>query len=278
MIGSASLPFSSFKKNGDRMPRAGVNGMNLYYEDTGGDGPVAVFSHGLLMDADMFAHQIHVLRANYRCISWDQRGFGRTGPVSEPFSYWTSANDVLSLMSALDIGTAALVGLSQGGFLSMRAALLAPERISALILLATHSGLDSLETIDSFKALRSEWIKNGSTNVQAGLGSVLLGPDVDTRPWFEKWTSMGRNDMTYPLNALTDRDDITATLERLRCPSLVIHGTADIAIDIEHGRLLAADLPGCRTFCEVEGAGYAVNLARPSQFTGKLFAFLEPLV
>lgn len=73
------------------MPHVTANGIELFYEDSGGEGPVLVFSHGLLMDRSMFAPQIEQLRRTYRCISWDQRGFGRTGPVDDPFTYWTSA-------------------------------------------------------------------------------------------------------------------------------------------------------------------------------------------
>ena len=53
------------------MPIASVNGQNLYYEDTGGRGPVLVFSHGLLMDHTMFAPQVQALQGRFRCISWD---------------------------------------------------------------------------------------------------------------------------------------------------------------------------------------------------------------
>ena len=259
------------------MPYINVNDAKLFYDDTGGDGPVLVFSHGLLMNREMFAPQIERLRRKYRCISWDQRGFGRTGPVNSPFTYWTSAQDVLSLLSALNIERAALAGLSQGGFLSMRAALLAPKRVSALVLLATRSGIDDDQTIGNFRALSVEWANNGSVNVQGMLEKVLLGPDVDPEPWVTNWRAMGRGDMSYPLDALIDRDDITSKLESLACPSMVIHGVDDIAIEIKHGRQLADGLLACQEFCEVEGAGHAVTLARPDQVTDAIEAFLANL-
>ena len=65
------------------------------------------------------------------------------------------------MLSALNIESAALAGLSQGGFLSMRAALLAPKRVSALVLLATRSGIDDDQTVGNFRAL--SW--NGQTTV-----------------------------------------------------------------------------------------------------------------
>jgi 3-oxoadipate enol-lactonase len=63
---------------GAHMPYADVNGQRLHYQDTGGDGPVVVFSHGFLMDHEMFEPQVAALRSDYRVISWDERGFGST--------------------------------------------------------------------------------------------------------------------------------------------------------------------------------------------------------
>jgi pimeloyl-ACP methyl ester carboxylesterase len=64
----------------------------------------------------------------------------------------------------------------------------------------------------------------------------------------------------------------------LKCPALVIHGNADIAIDIEQGRQLARDLPGSGDIREIDGAGHAVNLAQPAQVTKEISAFLGSLV
>src|SRR5882757_11137393 len=80
--------FRSVSSGTDRMPYANVNGQRLYYEDTGGAGPVIIFSHGLLLDGTMFAPQVAALGNKYRCIIWDERGHGKTaGETLEPFSY-----------------------------------------------------------------------------------------------------------------------------------------------------------------------------------------------
>src|SRR5579872_5606900 len=160
------------------MPFAQVNGQTLYYEDTGGQGAV-VFSHGFLLDTDMFAAQVEALKPSWRCISWDQRGFGRTGPVQEAFTYWDSARDVLGLMDHLGIEHAVLAGLSQGGFLSLRAAALAPERVRALVLMSTRADQDDAETIGGFYQLKAEWEANGAANVRDFLADKLIGAGAD---------------------------------------------------------------------------------------------------
>jgi pimeloyl-ACP methyl ester carboxylesterase len=60
------------------MPVADVNGVEINYTDSGGQGPVVVFSHGFLMDQTMFDRQVAVLAPDYRVIGWDQRGHGGT--------------------------------------------------------------------------------------------------------------------------------------------------------------------------------------------------------
>jgi pimeloyl-ACP methyl ester carboxylesterase len=49
------------------MATAAINGQKIHFEDTGGNGPVVVFSHGLLMDQTMFAPQVAALSATCRC-------------------------------------------------------------------------------------------------------------------------------------------------------------------------------------------------------------------
>src|SRR6516225_529714 len=113
---------------------ASVNGISIAYSDSGGDGPAVVLSHGYLMDSSMFEPQVAALAPEYRVITWDERGFGAT-KATGPFSYWDSARDVIGLLDHLGIERAVLGGMSQGGFLSLRATLSAPDRVRGLILI-----------------------------------------------------------------------------------------------------------------------------------------------
>jgi pimeloyl-ACP methyl ester carboxylesterase len=105
------------------MPTAAVDGIDIAYTDSGGDGPAVLLSHGILMDHTMFGPQLAALTPEFRVITWDQRGFGATRAAG-PFSYWDSAGDALGLPDHLGVSQAVLGGMSQGGFVSLRAALL----------------------------------------------------------------------------------------------------------------------------------------------------------
>jgi pimeloyl-ACP methyl ester carboxylesterase len=89
------------------MPHASVNGQQLYYEDTGGDGPAVILSHGFLMDGDMFEPQVAALRDTHRVITWDERGFGRTEFDGQPFECLIGRDDLTDRLG--DIPCPALV-------------------------------------------------------------------------------------------------------------------------------------------------------------------------
>ena len=91
---------------------------SVYFEDSGGDGAAVIFSHGFLMDHEMFESQVAALAGEFRCITWDERGFGNTA-ANRGFTYWDSADDALALLSHLGVDKAFFVGMSQGGFISM---------------------------------------------------------------------------------------------------------------------------------------------------------------
>ena len=77
------------------MTTADLNGTTIHFEDTGGDLPAVILSHGFLMDHTMFDAQVTALRATHRVVTWDERGFGGTRATGD-FTYWDSARDVCS--------------------------------------------------------------------------------------------------------------------------------------------------------------------------------------
>src|SRR5215469_8746094 len=159
------------------MPIAAVNGQRLYYEDTGGTGPPVIFSHGLFMDHEMFAPQVAALRRRYRCITWDERGHGLSASDRlAPFSYYDSAADLAAILKHLGIREAVLVGMSQGGFLSLRCALTHPEIVRALILIDTQAGLEDPQAMQGYLQLTDEWAASGLKSSTADIvEAIILG-------------------------------------------------------------------------------------------------------
>lgn len=257
------------------MKSAELNGTTVAYEDSGGAGPVVLLSHGFLMDHSMFDAQVAALRHAYRVVTWDERGFGGTRATGD-FSYWDSARDVLALMDHLGVDSAVVGGMSQGGFLSLRVALLAPERVRALILLDTQAGTEAPETVEPYNQLHAAWVSAGSAAVQEIIAGMILGPG-DWPEWFAKWSALQPDQFTAAFNCLMHRDDITDRLGEISCPALIVHGTADVAIPMEKAEVLRDRIAGPTTLVAVEGGPHAANMTHADEVNRAILRFLETL-
>jgi 3-oxoadipate enol-lactonase len=260
------------------MPFAQVNGQRLRFDDSGGDGPPLILSHGFLMDREMFAPQVQALSPEFRVICWDERGFGETEFDLQPFTYWDSARDCLGLLDHLGIDRAVLGGMSQGGFLSMRAALLAPERVRALVLIDTQSGTEDPERLPTYRQMQQTWLTVGPVDELTGaIANLLIGDPALAEQWIAKWRALPADALKAPCDCLFDRDDITDRLSEITCPAIVFHGTADQSVEIELGEALCRALSGCTGLVRVEGGPHASNLTHPDQVNPPLLEFLRSL-
>jgi pimeloyl-ACP methyl ester carboxylesterase len=261
------------------MPIADVNGQRLYYEDTGGTGPAVIFSHGLFMDHEMFAPQVVALRRRYRCITWDERGHGLSASDRlAPFSYYDSAADLAAILTYLGIGKAVLVGMSQGGFLSLRCALTRPEVVRALVLIDTQAGQEDPEAMKGYLQLTDEWAESGLKDSTADIvESIILGDAwPGAGPWREKWRRFAGVNIKGCMRTLAARDDITARLPEIKVPALVVHGDKDAAIELGLAKTLAAGLVNAELVV-VPGAGHASNLTHPETVNPAIERFLAAL-
>lgn len=259
------------------MPYATRAGARLYFEDTGGDGPPVVFSHGILMDHEMFEPQVSALQDSYRCISWDERAHGST-EARGSFSYWDSAEDLFAILDDLSLDSAVLVGMSQGGFLSLRAALLRPERVRGLFLIDTQAGTEDPNVVPLYTGMAESWAAEGPTRqVAETSASIILGEGTDWEPWIAKWFDWPKGRAMDMFQTLVSREDIHDRLGEISCPAQIVHGTADAAIPVEKAEKLCSGLGDCRGVHVIEGGTHAGNLSHPDEVNRVLRDFLESL-
>jgi 3-oxoadipate enol-lactonase len=265
-----------------RMPTAQINGIQVNYADSGGDRPAVVLSHGYLMDASMFDAQVAALAPEFRVIAWDARGHGGT-QAPGPFGYWDLAEDVLALMSHLGIENAVLGGMSQGGFLSLRAALLAPQRVRGLILIDSQAGTELEANRPGYKQLHQMWLDQGPGPVQEIVAAIILGPG-QWDDWYAKWGAQyaqgapaNLDQFTWAFRCLMDRDDITGRLGDISCPALIVHGSEDAAIPLARAEEMRDGLAGPTTFALIDGAPHASNVTDPGAVNAEITNFLRGL-
>ena len=258
------------------MPFADLPTGRFFYEEQG-EGPVVLFTHGIYMDHTSFSEQLKGLSDEYRCIAWDSQNHGETEAVSE-LSYWDHARDLLALMDELGIGEAVLAGMSQGGFIGLRAALEAPERVRGLILIDSQAGLENPDMQVGYDAMLDEWLSNGPSDVMLEtVAQIINGPGIDHAPWIEKWRSLPNDRVKNSYATLVERDDVTDRLGEIGCPALVIHGDQDVAIPMERAAALASGLPGSGDVVRVPGAGHSAQMAEPEMVNERIRGFLKAL-
>jgi pimeloyl-ACP methyl ester carboxylesterase len=258
------------------MPVAAINGQQITYTDSGGDGPPIIFSHGFLMDHTMFDAQVAALSADHRCITWDERGFGAT-PATGPFTYWDSADDAVALLDHLAIDRAVFAGMSQGGFLSMRAALAHPDRVRGLILIDTQAGLEDPAVVDGYRDMMAHWMGDEPLgDVGVFVAGLILGDETLAAEWIPIWESRRADYTTHVGDCLLDRDDITDRLGEIAAPALVIHGDADQAIPLELGQVLADTIPTA-SIVVMPGGSHAANMTNPAETNHAIASFMASL-
>jgi pimeloyl-ACP methyl ester carboxylesterase len=170
--------------------------------------------------------------------------------------------------------------MSQGGFLSLRAALQAPQRVRALVLIDSQAGLEDPAAAPAYEEMERIWQEQGPEPVQDVVASIILGaPDgpVAYGPWFAKWAEIDPEDNLFAFRCLMDRDDITGRLGEISCPTLILHGTADAAIPMERAEAVVAGLGGPATLVRVEGGTHAANLSNPDEVNVAMLEFLRSL-
>ena len=257
-----------------------MNGQQIYYEDSGGRGVPVVLSHGLLMDHEMFAPQVDALRSQYRVITWDERCHGLTETTTDPFTYWDSADDLAGLLDHLGIERAVIGGMSQGGLLSLRFALRYPGRVIALVLMDTQAGKEDPDKVHTYGLMLDVWEAEGLYDPMAEtVAAILFGSDWPGRePWIAKWRERRREQLRQMFNPLVDREDLHDRIGEITAPALVIHGSADTAIDMELAERLCSGLPNCRGLVKIEGAGHSANLSDPEPVNRAVLAFLSEVI
>jgi pimeloyl-ACP methyl ester carboxylesterase len=258
------------------MPLHRINGQWIHYEDTGGDLPPVVLAHGLLMDGEMFAPQLEALGSGYRIITWDARCHGETETTDDPFTYWDLAEDLSGLLNHLGIARAVIGGASQGGFVALRFALKHPERVAALVLLSTQAGAEDPAEAAIYETMLDVWERDGLNDQLAEMvGAIILGNEWPGRQaWIAKWRQWPRSLLRPAFNALVGREDIHDRLGEIKAPALVIHGTADAAIDIELAQRLCSGLANCGPLVTIDGGGHACNLTHPTLVNLALLQYL----
>lgn len=211
-------------------------------------------------------------------IRYDHRDTGRsvTYEVGRPeYSGADLVADAAGVLDAYQIPVAHLVGVSAGGAFAQLLALGHPERVASLTLISTSpavSGVRELPSLsDAFGQFVStaevDWSDAGSViDHLVDYSRMLAGGErrFDEAPIRDLVCRDVRRARDFAArqnhDLLTEGETPSGTLSSISAATLVIHGTADPMFPIEHGGVLAREIPGARLL-PLEGAGHGVQPA-----------------
>jgi pimeloyl-ACP methyl ester carboxylesterase len=243
--------------------------------DERGRGEAIVLIHAGVADRRMWAEHLEPLAgAGYRVVAVDLPGFGDA--PAKATAKWSA---VVATLDELGIERAALVGNSLGAGVALRTAVVAPERVSALVLVsALAPGREPSEQLVSVWTREEEEFDAGGPEaaVQAVLAAWTL-PDAPAE-LRERVATMQRRvyeledlDLPQPTDPL-EKDP--AALQALTIPTLILAGEHDMVDFTAGADQLAAAIPDSR-LSVIRGAGHLAPLETPVQFRELVISFLN---
>ncbi|HEU0317194.1 MAG TPA: 3-oxoadipate enol-lactonase [Solirubrobacteraceae bacterium] len=210
---------------------------------------VLVLGNSLGTTAAMWEPVVPALAAHRCLVRYDHRGQGASPAPPGPYAIADLGRDVVALLDRLEIDRAAYCGVSLGAMVGLWLAAHAPDRIEALVVCSGSAHLGN----------PAAWVERAEAVRAAGSTAPIA--DAVVGRWLTPGFAARRPDVADRLRAMVlasppagyagccgalERLDLRAELARITAPTLVIAGAQDTSIPPDHGRAIAAAVPGAR--------------------------------
>lgn len=266
------------------------DGARIHYKDWGQGRPV-VLSHGWPLNADSWeAQQLFLASNGFRAIAHDRRGHGRSTQTWLGNEMNTYADDLATLIDALDLRDATLVGFSTGGGEVARyVGRHGTARLAQLVLVSAvppfmlkaddNPGGVPVEVFDAIRAGsiadRSQLYRDLADGPFFGGNRPGAGPSQGVRDafWLQGLQSGHRN--AYECIAAFSATDFRADLDAFDVPTLVIHGDDDQVVPFEVGGKASAARIKNASLKVYPGAPHGITDTHKEQLNADLLEFLN---
>lgn len=231
-------------------------GLKLAYEVTG-DGPPLLLIQGLGYSGWGWEPIVAPLAESYQVITFDNRGIGASDAPPGPYDTAIMAADAVSVLDAVGVERAHVMGASLGGMIAQQVALDHPERVDRLILACTTPGGKASFPLPAptERLIREAAGRRQEEAVRLFTVNALSSPGpVD---------ELVARRLAEPQNPLAWQAQAGAALKHdawdrvgdITAPTLIVHGTADRVVDPRNAPLLAERIPGAELEL-LEGLGH----------------------
>jgi pimeloyl-ACP methyl ester carboxylesterase len=253
----------------------------MYYEEYGSGFPLLLVN-GLGSDHLEWLHQLPAFEARFRVIVFDNRGTGRSGIPSGPYTTAQMADDAAVLLRILGIARSHVLGVSLGGMIAQEVALRHPDLVEGLVLGCTGPGGElsvrpSPEAMAAFARAKGE---DPEAELRRMLPFLYTDACIRERPGeIEGFLRRRLDHPTPPEGYLAQLSaamthDASSRLEGIRARTLVITGDADRLVDPENSFRLAGRIPGAKLVV-LPGAPHRLFAETADAFNREVLRFLE---
>jgi 3-oxoadipate enol-lactonase len=253
--------------------------VKLHYTEHGAGFPV-VLVHGFPFDHRIWDQQAETLSESYHVIMPDLRGHGKSPAPEGVYTMDLMARDIFALLDDLSIERAVWAGHSMGGYITMAALRLAPERIAGAAFVATHPYSDSDEKRAGRLSAADKVLAEGSQVVAESMRPIMFAPGFD----LSGETAGAMADMmraTSPIGiagaqrGMAERLDSAETLHDLSVPAVVIAGAEDQIVSLNVAKQMIAEMPSSTKLTAISDAGHMLMIEQPAATTVALREFLD---
>ena len=261
------------------MPSVSIGDADIHYEEAGQGAPLMLVT-GLNGVGSFWVRQVPAFSRDFRVITHDHRGTGKSSHSRITYSVDQMASDTLRLMDKLGIERAHFVGHSTGGAIGQTIALDHPERLASLVLSATWSGPDPYFR-RRFERRRAILLKAG---VEAYLRSsiLVLAPPAWVSANDAAITTLQRQQAAEaaPVEVMASRIDAIVAFDRrdklgsIRTPTLVVVAADDMVTPRFYSDELAAGIPGA-TLVVLDGGGHFAPQLNVDAYNDAVSTFLR---
>jgi pimeloyl-ACP methyl ester carboxylesterase len=257
---------------------------DLWFE-VAGEGRPVVLIHPGLWDARAWDSQFEVFAQRYRVLRYDLRGYGRSSRP-EPGASYSHVRDLGAVLDVAGIDRAALIGCSMGGGVELDFALTHPDRVTALVLVA--SALGGLEDTPEDEV----WFEE---NV-AGIDDAIEAGDLEKarRLQMRIWAPLGIEDpngrrifdlamenvheLTMDESGAEEMDPpAVARLDEIRVPTLVMPADQDPPFMLRAAAAMASGIPNARVV-RLTNVDHVIAMRAPDAFNRAVLAFLDEVL
>ena len=271
------LPETRYAKSGD---------IYVAYQVMG-DGPIdLVLVHGFVSHLDIGLEEPRVVRfyerlsSFARLIRFDKRGTGLSDRVSAMPTLEERMDDVRAVMDAAGSERAALIGFSKGGPMSILFAATYPQRSAGLVLYGAMArtawapdnlwGRNEEQHNARLSLIEESWGQGGSADTY----SPSLASNSEYRRWIGRLERASASPgAALALIRMNHEIDVRHVLPAVSVPTLVLHRTGDLPINVQHGRYLGTHIPGAK-YVELSGDDHVPWAGDVETLCGEIEAFL----